>query len=97
MDCGEISYDSKNTLVVIPNTLTENLYVSLVIKPIVLPFRNSIQGGVFQQNNTLPHTAVSTQRALQGVDMLHWSARSSDLCPIEHLRNIIGRQLHLQH
>ncbi|GBM44006.1 hypothetical protein AVEN_218154-1 [Araneus ventricosus] len=44
---GAISYDSRSTLMVIPRTLTENLYVSLVIQPVVLPFMNSIQGGCF--------------------------------------------------
>ncbi|GFX18118.1 phospholipid-transporting ATPase [Trichonephila clavipes] len=54
-----------STLVVIPNTLTANLYISLVIKPIVLPFMNCIQGGAFQQDNADPPTAVVTQRVLQ--------------------------------
>lgn len=90
---GAISYDSRSTLVVIPNTLTANLYVSLVIQPVVLPFMNSIQGGVFQQDNARPHTAVVSQRALQSVDMLPWPARSPDLSPIEHVWDIIGRQL----
>ncbi|GBO27414.1 hypothetical protein AVEN_15899-1 [Araneus ventricosus] len=45
---GAISYDSRRTLVVIPRTLTANLDVSLVIQPVVLPFMNSIQEGVFQ-------------------------------------------------
>lgn len=90
---GAISYDSRSTLVVIPRTLTANLYVSLVIQPVVLPFMNSIQGGVFQQDNARPHTAVVTQHALQSVDMLPWPARSPDLSPIEHVWDIIGRQL----
>ncbi|GBM13591.1 hypothetical protein AVEN_84136-1 [Araneus ventricosus] len=88
-----ISYNSRNTLVVIPRTLTANLYVSLVIQPVILPFMNSIQGGVFQQNNARPHTAVVTQHALQSADMLPWPARSPDLSPIEHVWDIIGRQL----
>ncbi|GBN00262.1 hypothetical protein AVEN_160125-1 [Araneus ventricosus] len=67
---GAISYDSRSSLVVIPRTLTANLYVSLVIQPVVLPFMNSIQGGVFQQDNSRPHTAVVTQHALQSTDML---------------------------
>ncbi|GBM90044.1 hypothetical protein AVEN_50666-1 [Araneus ventricosus] len=46
---------------------------------------NSIQGGVFQQDNTRPHTAVVTQHALQSVDMLPWPARLPDLSPIEHV------------
>ncbi|GBO08347.1 hypothetical protein AVEN_229903-1 [Araneus ventricosus] len=54
---------------------------------------NSIQGGVFQQNNACPYTTVVTQHDLQSVDMLPWPARSPDLSPIEHVWDIIGRQL----
>ncbi|GFV59029.1 uncharacterized protein TNCV_1814181 [Trichonephila clavipes] len=56
-----------------------------VIQPIVLPFKNSIPEGVFQQNDAHPHTSVVIQRALQSVDMLPWLARSPDLSPIEHI------------
>ncbi|GBM15834.1 hypothetical protein AVEN_260116-1 [Araneus ventricosus] len=90
---GAISYDSRSTLVVIPRTLTANLHVSLVIQPVVLPFMNIIQGGVFQQDNTRPHIAVVTLHALQSIDMLPWLARSPDLSPIEHEWDNIGRQL----
>ncbi|GBO44781.1 hypothetical protein AVEN_161774-1 [Araneus ventricosus] len=90
---GAISYDSRITLMVIPRTLNANLHVSLLIQPVVLPFINSIQGGVFQQDNARPHTADVTQHALQSVDMLPWPARSPDLSPIEHVWDIIGRQL----
>ncbi|GBN81409.1 hypothetical protein AVEN_58133-1 [Araneus ventricosus] len=65
---GAVSCDSRSTLVVIPRTLTLNLYVSLVIQSVVLPFMSSIQGGVFQQDNTRPHTAVVTQHALQSFE-----------------------------
>ncbi|GBM76207.1 Transposable element Tc1 transposase [Araneus ventricosus] len=81
---GAISYDSRSTLVVIPRTLTANLYVRLVI-----PFK----GGVFQQDNACPHTAVVTQHALQSVNMLPWPARSPDISPIERVWDIIGRHL----
>ncbi|GFX87851.1 HTH_Tnp_Tc3_2 domain-containing protein [Trichonephila clavipes] len=57
-------YDCWSTLVVIPNALTANLWVSLVIQPIVLSFMNSIQRGVIQQDNARLHTTVVTQRAL---------------------------------
>ncbi|GBO25194.1 Transposable element Tc1 transposase [Araneus ventricosus] len=90
---GAIFYDSRSTLVVIPRTLTSNLYVSLLIQPVVLTFMNSIQGGVSQQDNTRPHTAVVTQHVLQSVDMLPWTARLPDLSPIEHVWDIIERQL----
>ena len=90
---GAISYDSRGTLVVIPSTLTANLYIRLVIEPVVLSFMSSIQEGAFQQGNARPHTAAVTQRALQSVDMLPWPARSPDLSPIEHVWDIIGRQI----
>ncbi|GBN55868.1 hypothetical protein AVEN_87234-1 [Araneus ventricosus] len=54
---------------------------------------NNIQGGVFQQDNARPHTAVITQHALQSVDVLPWPDRSPDLSPIEYVWDIIGRQL----
>ncbi|GBN09856.1 hypothetical protein AVEN_59527-1 [Araneus ventricosus] len=90
---GTISYDSRKTIVVIPRTLTANWYISLVIQPVVLPFMNSIQGCVCQQDNARPHTAVVTQHALRSFNMLTWPARSPNLSPIEHVWDIIGRQL----
>ncbi|GFW68951.1 uncharacterized protein TNCV_2918501 [Trichonephila clavipes] len=78
---------------VIPNTLTADLYARLVIKPIVLPFLNSIQGEVFQQDNVRPHTAVVMQHPLQTVDMLPLPAGSPDLSPIEHAWDIIEQEL----
>ncbi|GFU92928.1 uncharacterized protein TNCV_2080741 [Trichonephila clavipes] len=89
---GAIYYDCRSTLVFTQNTLTANLCVSLVIKPIVLPFMNSISWGV-QQNNARSHTAVVTQRALQSVDMLSWSVGSPNLSPFEPIWYILGRQL----
>ncbi|GBN05641.1 hypothetical protein AVEN_115893-1 [Araneus ventricosus] len=49
--------------------------------------------GVFQQDNAHSHTAVVTYYALQSVDMLPWPSRPPDLSPIEHVWDIIGRQL----
>ncbi|GFW14934.1 uncharacterized protein TNCV_4658951 [Trichonephila clavipes] len=70
-----ISYHRRNTLVVIPITLSANMYVSLVVQLIVLPFVNSSQRGFYQQNNPCPHTTVVTKRALQSVGMLPWPVR----------------------
>ncbi|GBM58708.1 hypothetical protein AVEN_256480-1 [Araneus ventricosus] len=65
----------------------------MVIQPVVLPFMNSIQEDVLQQDNARPHTTVVPQHALQSVDMLPLPARLPDLSPIEHVWDIIGRQL----
>ncbi|GFX24213.1 uncharacterized protein TNCV_1365941 [Trichonephila clavipes] len=94
MVCGAISYDTRSTLVVILSTLTVNLYFSLVIQPIVLPFMNIPQGGVFFSGLLSPSHRYCTQRALQSIDMLLWPARPPDLTPIEHAWDIIERQLH---
>ncbi|GFV08767.1 phospholipid-transporting ATPase [Trichonephila clavipes] len=51
----------RSTLVVILNALTANLYDSLVIQTVVLTLKNSIQDGVFQQDNARPHTSIVTQ------------------------------------
>ncbi|GFW67134.1 hypothetical protein TNCV_4031481 [Trichonephila clavipes] len=48
---------------------------------------NSIQEGVFEQDNVRPHTAVIMQRVLQSVDMSPYLARLPDESPIEHSRS----------
>ncbi|GFW55646.1 uncharacterized protein TNCV_120301 [Trichonephila clavipes] len=75
---GAISYVSRSILVVIPNILIANLYVILVIQPIVLSFINSHQGGIFQLDNAHPHTNVVSQRAPQSINMLPLPAGSPD-------------------
>ncbi|GFV51645.1 uncharacterized protein TNCV_1320011 [Trichonephila clavipes] len=90
---GAISYDSRSTLVVIRNTLTANLYVSLVIQPLVLPFMNSIQRGIFLQNNARPRISVVTQQALQNADILPWPVRFPDLSPVEQITSETVRSI----
>ncbi|GFV12271.1 uncharacterized protein TNCV_1537671 [Trichonephila clavipes] len=48
----------------LPCLLIANLFVGLVIQSVMLPIRNNIQGGVFQQDKLRHHTAVVTQHAL---------------------------------
>ncbi|GFT00340.1 uncharacterized protein TNCV_2738911 [Trichonephila clavipes] len=56
-----------------------------------LPRRTGPTPGVM--DNARPHTVAVTQPALQSFDMLPWLARPPDLSPIEHVWDIIGRQL----
>ncbi|GBM29399.1 hypothetical protein AVEN_253919-1 [Araneus ventricosus] len=58
----------------------------------VLKGFDCITEGVFQQDNTRFPTAAVTQRAPHSVDM-SWPARSPDLSPIEHVWDIIRRQV----
>ncbi|GFU43250.1 phospholipid-transporting ATPase [Trichonephila clavipes] len=67
---GEQSPMIVEALVVIPNTETKNLYVTLVIQTIVLPFMNRIQRVIFQQVNARPLSTLVTQRDVESVDLL---------------------------
>ena len=48
-----------------------------------------------QQDNSNPHTAPTTQRALCGVQQLPWPARTPDFSPIEHVWDMMKRELTL--
>lgn len=91
---GAISYDSRSPLVVVEGTMTARRYVDQVIRPVVIPFMNTIPNGVFQQDNARPHTAVITRVALQHVPIMPWPARSPDLSAIEHVWDAMGRRIH---
>ncbi|UYV72229.1 hypothetical protein LAZ67_9002258 [Cordylochernes scorpioides] len=90
---GAISFDSRTLLVVIPGTLTAQRYVDDIIRPVLLPFLSHHPRLTFQQDNARPQTARVTMDCLQSCRTLPWPARSPDLSPIEHIRDVMGRRL----
>ncbi|XP_023238919.1 tudor domain-containing protein 3-like [Centruroides sculpturatus] len=88
---GAISYDSRIELIVVEGTMTARQYVDRVIHPVVIPFMNTTQNGIFQQNNAHPHSAAITRQALQSVAIMDWPTWSPDLFPIEHVWDAMGR------
>ncbi|GFV75141.1 transposable element Tc1 transposase [Trichonephila clavipes] len=52
-------------------------------------------GLIFQQDNAKPHTAHVFMDCLTACQALPWSARSPDLSPIEHVWDMMERQLHV--
>ena len=66
-----------------------------IIEPVVVPYLQQHDVGIFQHDNVRPHTAMLTQNILRihNVNVLQWPARSPDLCPIEHLWDHLGRQV----
>lgn len=92
---GAISYDSRSVLVRIQGTETAASYVEHILRPVMLPFLQGLENGIFQQDNARPHTAHHTRRFLteNNVPLLPWPARSPDLSPIEHVWDMIGRRL----
>ena len=70
-----------------------------IIKPVVVPYLQRHNVGIFQHDNARPHTARHTQNILRvhNVNALQWPARSPDLSPIEHLWDRLGRQVRERH
>ncbi|UYV80547.1 hypothetical protein LAZ67_19000535 [Cordylochernes scorpioides] len=91
---GAIAYDSRSPLLRIQGTMTIQRYVDDVLRPVTLPYLQGVPNALYQQDNARPHTARISQQALQDVQMLPWPPYSSDLSPIEHVWDIIGRRLH---
>ncbi|GFS96947.1 transposable element Tcb2 transposase [Trichonephila clavipes] len=50
-------------------------------------------GAIFQQDNARRHMARALQDCLRSVTTLPWPARSSDLSPIEHIWDHLGRRI----
>ncbi|GFW45263.1 cullin-1 [Trichonephila clavipes] len=82
-----------STLIVMRATLTSQRYVNDILRPHVGPFLNGLPGAIFQQDNALPHTARVAQDFLRHFQSLPWSARSSDLSPVEYVWDQLKRQV----
>ncbi|KFM70952.1 Transposable element Tcb2 transposase, partial [Stegodyphus mimosarum] len=48
---------------------------------------------LFMDDNAPPHRTVTVEELLESEDIEHmdWSARSLDLNPVKHVRNLLGR------
>ncbi|UYV82057.1 Transposase, partial [Cordylochernes scorpioides] len=91
---GAIAYDSRSPLLRIQGTMKAQRYVDDVLRPVTLPYLQGVPNALYQQDNARPHTARISQQALHDVQMLPWPPYSTDLSPIEHVWDIIGRRLH---
>ncbi|GFW18034.1 transposable element Tc1 transposase [Trichonephila clavipes] len=87
------AYDSRSTLIVRRETLTDQRYVDDILRPHVGPFLNGLPGAIFQQDNARPHTARVAQDFLRHFQTLPWPARSPDLSPVEHVWDQLKRQM----
>ena len=87
--------DGKTDLVIVPGNLTAQKYCGGIIEPVVVPYLQQYNVGIFQHDNASPHTARHTQNILRihNVNVLQWPARSPDLSPTEHLWDHLSRQV----
>ena len=90
---GAISYNSRSNLVLLQGKANSARYSAQVVNPVLLPFLRQEGDVLFQQDNARPHTPAATQRALRGVQQLPCLARSPDLSPIEHVWDMMKRNV----
>ena len=95
---GAVSWNHKSNLVVIDGNLNAQRYVNEILRPNVLPLVRRYNL-IFQQDNARPNTArISTDFINnQNIRNLPWPARSPDLSPIEHVWDILGRNVRSRH
>ncbi|GFX97624.1 transposable element Tcb2 transposase [Trichonephila clavipes] len=90
---GAIAYNTRSPIVLIRGTMTAQWYVHDILQPHVLPLMQRLQGAIFQQDNAQSHTARVSQDCLRPVTTIPWPACSSDLSPIEHIWDHLGRRV----
>jgi transposase len=94
---GGISWEARTELVFIETgTLTAHRYIEKVQQDHVVSFAQFAGDGfIFMHDNARPHTARIVTNYLHDVriDTMNWPARSPDLNPIEHLWDVVGKQV----
>jgi transposase len=94
---GGFSWEARTQLVFIERgTLTAHRYIEEVLQDHVVGFAQLAGDGfIFMHDNARPHTARIVTDYLHdvGIDTMNWLARSPDLNPIEHLWDVVGKQV----
>ncbi len=92
---GAIRSGWRSPLVIFNRTLNAQRYLDLVLRPHVVPYVTGNQGVIFMHDNARPHVAHVCMDFLhnQGVEVLEWPPYSPDINPIEHVWDIMDRQV----
>ncbi|GFV68355.1 transposable element Tcb1 transposase [Trichonephila clavipes] len=73
--------------------MTAQWHVHDILQPHVLPLMQRLPGAILQQDNARFHTARVSQDCLRTVTTLPWPTHSSNVSPIEHIWDHLGRRV----
>ncbi|GFY12483.1 transposable element Tc3 transposase [Trichonephila clavipes] len=93
---GGIFLGSRTDLLVQSVTITGHIYRDIILEQHVRLFRGAMGAEfLFMDDNARPHRANIVEESLQSEDItcMDWPAYSSDLNPIEHVWDMLGRRI----
>ena len=94
---GCFSYDHKLELKVVKQNVTGQRYIDDILEPFVYPHFRAHQAArpIFQDDNARLYRAciVTDSLVQEGIENLQWPSRSTDMNPIEHVLDLIGRNV----
>ncbi|GFX60931.1 transposable element Tcb1 transposase [Trichonephila clavipes] len=97
---GRIILSSRTELHVQSVKMTGHIYRDIFLEQHVCLFRNAMGAEfLFMDDNARPHHAIIVDECLQSEDItrMDWPAYSSDLNPIEHVWDMLGRRIAARH
>jgi transposase len=95
---GCISHDCKLDLVTIQGKITGDQYIRDVLQPVVIPHFDNYpltSRPVYMDDNARPHRsrAITAYLQSEAVTSVPWSAMSPDLKPIEHILDMVEKNV----
>ena len=85
----------KTNLIVVQGNLNAQGYINQILQPEAVPFLQRHGPAVLMHDNARPHVARICRQFLNrnNVNVLPWPAVSSDMNPIEHIWDYLGRKV----
>jgi len=95
---GGIHKNGKTELGIVLGTLTAFKFCGQFFVPYVVPFFQTHDAMIFQQDNARPHSAIYTRQVLaeKNIVTLEWPSRSPDLSPFEYVWDILGMRNYIR-
>ena len=95
MVCRGFSLNTKTPAVILRGHLNADRYHNEILRPVCIPHLRNNRGMRFMQDGTPCHSAHITMALFQAnkVNVLPWPSRSPDLNHIEHIWDVIDREV----